>query len=148
MTASLRLGAGRVGSHRSLLVSEPAPAHRRAEARLLWSKSALHTRFVGPQNEPLVISTAPQTNVKTLGLWDRDVCEIFIAPDLSDPNSYFEFEGAPTAEWVDPAIRKSAARSGNRLCIRFRMTAAATSPLIKSWLVCGFPGVEGFPNRN
>ena len=104
---------------------EPAPAHRRAEARLLWSKSALHTRFVGPQNEPLVISSAPQTKVKTLGLWDRDVCEIFIAPDLSDPSSYFEFEGAPTAEWVDLAIRKITEGRETDFAFASGMTAAA-----------------------
>ncbi|MEO7659760.1 MAG: carbohydrate-binding family 9-like protein, partial [Pyrinomonadaceae bacterium] len=43
------------------------------------------------------------------GLWNRDVCEIFIAPDRLDPNRYFEFEVAPTGEWVDLAIRLSAA---------------------------------------
>jgi hypothetical protein len=39
-----------------------------------------------------------------MNLWDRDVCEIFIAPDRSKPNKYFEFEVAPTGEWIDVGI--------------------------------------------
>ena len=58
-----------------------APAGRAAEARILWSRKALHIRFVCNQAEPLIVSATPQTEKKTMGLWDRDVCEIFIAPD-------------------------------------------------------------------
>jgi hypothetical protein len=82
----------------------PAPASRHAEARLLWSNKALHVRFVCPQAEPLIISDKPQTDKKTMGLWDRDVCEIFIAPDPHVVERYFEFEAAPTGEWLDVAI--------------------------------------------
>jgi alpha-galactosidase len=32
------------------------------------------------------------------------VFEIFVAPEASTPNRYFEFEAAPTGEWVDLAI--------------------------------------------
>lgn len=84
---------------------EPAPAGRHAEARVVWSDAALGVRFVCPQSEQLVVSPRPQTKSKTLGLWDRDVCEIYIAPDPTVPNRYFEFEAAPTGEWVDLAIR-------------------------------------------
>jgi Carbohydrate family 9 binding domain-like len=83
---------------------EPAAAARRAEARVCWSNEALHVRFVGAQHEPLVVSANPVTDKKTLGLWDRDVCEIFLAPDPSNPSRYFEFEAAPTGEWVDLGI--------------------------------------------
>jgi len=51
-----------------------------------------------------VVSENPQTEKKTLGLWDRDVCEIFLAPDPANPARYFEFEAAPTGEWVDLGI--------------------------------------------
>src|SRR5438876_2057957 len=61
--------------------SEFAPPGRHAEARILWSHYSLLVRFTCPQFEPLIISPAPQTAQKTLGLWDRDVCEIFLAPD-------------------------------------------------------------------
>ena len=80
---------------------EPAPASRHAEARVCWSDEALHVRFVGAQLEPLIVSENPVTTEKTLGLWDRDVCEIFVAPDAARPERYFEFEAAPTGEWVD-----------------------------------------------
>ena len=83
---------------------EPAPPSRHAEARICWSDEALHVRFVCAQKEPLIVSEDPQTDQKTLGLWDRDVCEIFLAPDPADPARYFEFEAAPTGEWVDLGI--------------------------------------------
>ena len=85
---------------------EEAPAGRHAEARALWTEAALCVRFVCRQSEPLIVNTTPQTNVKTIGLWERDVCEIFIAPDASVPERYFEFEAAPTGEWLDLGIQQ------------------------------------------
>ena len=82
----------------------PAPVERQAEVRICWSDEALHVRFVGNQHEPLVVSPEPVTDRETLGLWDRDVCEIFIAPNPKNPSRYFEFEAAPTGEWVDLGI--------------------------------------------
>ena len=84
---------------------DDAPVGRHAEARLLWSNEALYVRFGASQTEPLVTSATPQTNTKTIGLWDRDACEIFIAPDPDSPERYFEFEAAPTGEWIDLGIR-------------------------------------------
>lgn len=83
---------------------EPAPPTRHAEVRICWSNQGLHVRFVCVQKEPLVVSQNPVTDRKTLGLWDRDVCEIFLAPDPTNPSRYFEFEAAPTGEWVDLGI--------------------------------------------
>ena len=83
---------------------EPAPFNRHAEVRICWSAEALHVRFVGNQHEPMVVSAEPRTDRKTLGLWDRDVCEIFIAPNARELSRYFEFEAAPTGEWVDLGI--------------------------------------------
>ena len=83
---------------------EPAMATRHAEARVCWSDEALHVRFLGAQHEPLIVSENPITDRKTLGLWDRDVCEIFLAPDPARPWRYFEFEAAPTGEWIDLGI--------------------------------------------
>jgi hypothetical protein len=84
---------------------EDAPKARQTEARLIWSEEALCVRFICSQSEPLVISDAPQTAEKTIGLWERDVCEIFIAPQAGEPERYFEFEAAPTGEWIDLEIR-------------------------------------------
>src|SRR5215813_1826581 len=83
---------------------EPAPPARHAEVRICWSDAALHVRFVGAQKEPLITAENPRIDQKTLGLWDRDVCEIFLAPDLSNPARYFEFAAAPTGEWIDLGI--------------------------------------------
>lgn len=83
---------------------EEAPPERHAEARLLWSAEALYVRFVYPQREPFVVSSAPETGRKSIGLWDRDVCELYVAPDANAPERYFEFEAAPTGEWLDLAI--------------------------------------------
>lgn len=84
---------------------EAAPATRHFVAKLLWSASSLFVRFEAEQHEPLIVADRPDTTDKTLGLWARDVCEIFIAPDPSRRECYFEFEVAPTGEWVDLAIR-------------------------------------------
>jgi len=83
---------------------EPAMSSRHAEARVCWSDEALHVRFHGKQKEPLIVTDRPYTDKKTIGLWDRDVCEIFLAPDPSQPWRYFEFEAAPTGEWLDLGI--------------------------------------------
>ncbi|HEV7843213.1 MAG TPA: carbohydrate-binding family 9-like protein [Pyrinomonadaceae bacterium] len=84
---------------------EDAPPERHAEARLIWSQEALGVRFVCRQSEPIVMRSAPQTAEKTVGLWERDVCEIFVAPESSETEHYFEFEAAPTGEWIDLEIR-------------------------------------------
>jgi hypothetical protein len=90
--------------------SGEATARGRAfEARLLWSNTALYVRFDAVQDEPLVVSDKPDLTKKTVGLWDRDVCEIFIAPDANNRNKYFEFEIAPTGEWIDLGIEVTAA---------------------------------------
>ncbi len=81
-----------------------APDGRHFEAKLLWSKNALYVRFEANQAEPLVVSKTPNLKTKTKGLWDRDVCEIFLAPNRSEPRKYFEFEIAPNGEWIDLGI--------------------------------------------
>ncbi|MFN2500759.1 MAG: carbohydrate-binding family 9-like protein [Pyrinomonadaceae bacterium] len=82
-----------------------APPERFFEARLLWSATSLYVRFHAEQFEPLVISPNPVLGTKTHGLWNRDVCEIYIAPDQNDRDRYFEFEVAPTGEWIDLGIQ-------------------------------------------
>lgn len=87
---------------------ENASVGRYFTAKLLWSKRALYVRFEANQNEPLIVSEKPNLKTKTRGLWDRDVCEIFVAPDKNEPRKYFEFEIAPNGEWIDLAIRQTA----------------------------------------
>jgi len=104
---------------------EEAPAGRHAEARLLWSREALAVRFVCRQTEPLIVSPNPQTERKTLWLWERDVCELFVAPDAREPERYLELEAAPTGEWVDLMVRQLRDERETDWEFRSGMTAAA-----------------------
>ncbi len=83
---------------------EKAPPGRRFKTKLLWSDAALYVHFEVNQNEPLVVSDNPNLKSKTRGLWNRDVCEIFLAPNEAEFRRYFEFEVAPTGEWIDLEI--------------------------------------------
>lgn len=124
---------------------EAAPAKHHTEARILWTDHALLVRFVCRQTEPPVVNSRPQLDQKTIGLWDRDVCEIFIAPDPEMPSRYFEFEAAPTGEWVDLAVTfegttrvtdfdydsgmsASAAIAGDRITIAMRIPWTSSIP--------------------
>lgn len=83
---------------------EKAPKSRQFKAKLLWSDTALYVRFEANQSEPLIVSEKANLTSKTRGLWDRDVCEIFLAPNKLEPRKYFEFEIAPNGEWIDLGI--------------------------------------------
>ena len=83
---------------------ENAPVGRHAKAKILWSDTAIYVRFEANRSEPLIVAEKPNLTSKTKGLWDRDVCEIFLAPDKADFRHYYEFEIAPTGEWVDLGI--------------------------------------------
>lgn len=83
---------------------ENAPKGRQFKAKLLWSDSAIYVRFEANQSEPLIVSEMPNLTSKTRGLWDRDVCEIFLAPDKTEFRKYYEFEIAPNGEWIDLGI--------------------------------------------
>lgn len=86
--------------------AETAPIGRHFKTRLLWSKNSLYVRFEANQTEPLVISETPNLTSKTNGLWERDVCEIFLAPNSEEFRKYYEFEVAPTGEWIDLEIHQ------------------------------------------
>ncbi len=104
---------------------EMAPKQRQFETRLLWSDAALYVRFDASQSEPLVTSEKADTTQKIRGLWDRDVCEIFIAPDASLRNKYFEFEIAPNGEWIDLGIEVASLERKTDFNYKSGMTSAA-----------------------
>lgn len=81
-----------------------APKNREFKTKILWSETAIYVRFEANQSEPLVVSETPNLTSKTRGLWDRDVCEIFLAPNAKEFRKYFEFEIAPNGEWIDLGI--------------------------------------------
>ncbi len=91
-------------SIRTYWSGENAPPDRQFKAKLLWSDTAIYVRFEANQNEPLIVSEKPNLAAKTRGLWDRDVCEIFLAPNKDEFRKYFEFEIAPNGEWIDLGI--------------------------------------------
>ncbi len=80
---------------------------RHAEARLLWTPEDLLIRFDCEQSEPLIINDKPFLTQKTIGLWEKDVCEAFIAPNPQMPEKYIEFEISPTGEWLDLTVHKN-----------------------------------------
>jgi hypothetical protein len=104
---------------------EPAPAGRHGEARILWTKTALLVRYICNQAESPVVSDKPQTEKKTMELWERDVCEIFIAPDPHIVEKYLEFEVAPTGEWLDVAIDLTSGTRQSDWDFNSHMTTAA-----------------------
>lgn len=83
---------------------QDAPSVLHCSAQILWSETSLYLHFETHGVESLVVSETPTLRSKSIGLWERDVCEIFIAPDKNEPRKYFEFEVAPTGEWLDLAI--------------------------------------------
>ncbi len=85
---------------------EKAPAGKCFETKILWSETALYVRFAANQDEPLVVNDKPNIKIKTGKLWEKDVCEIFLAPKVEDFRRYFEFEVAPTGEWIDLQIHQ------------------------------------------
>ncbi len=91
----------------------------------MWSDTALYVRFDASQDEPLVVSEKPDLTKKVIGLWDRDVCEIFIAPDKANRKKYFEFEIAPTGEWIDLGIEVTSQGRKTDFEYRSGMTSAA-----------------------
>lgn len=102
-----------------------APSWRQFTVRLLWSDASLYVRFDASQSEPLVVSEKPGITKKVVGLWNRDVCEIFIAPDKENPNKYFEFEIAPNGEWIDLGIEVASGMRKTDWDYKSGMTSAA-----------------------
>ncbi len=91
---------------------EKAPTGRTFVVRLLWSNTALYALFDAQQSESLVVADKADLTKKAMNLWDRDVVEIFLAPDRNQRRKYFEFEAAPTGEWLDVALDST---SGKRV---------------------------------
>jgi alpha-galactosidase len=98
---------------------------RCAEARLAWNNKALFVHFKANQTEPLITNNTIDKTRKAIGLWEKDVCEIFIAPNANEPEKYFEFEVAPTGEWIDLAIIWSAEKRETDWNYKSNMKVAA-----------------------
>jgi len=73
---------------------------RETEVRLLWSRETLFLRFRCRYRELTTFSDG-QPDGRRYGLWERDVAEVFLQPDASDPRRYWEFEISPSGLWID-----------------------------------------------
>ena len=80
------------------------PEGLQTTARLIWSNEELVAGFECNYLE-LDVDTDFDPIVERHGLWDRDVCEIFVrSPGESALTRYKEFEVAPTGQWCDLKI--------------------------------------------
>ena len=75
-------------------------ALRETEVRLLWTPETLYLRFRARYRVITVFPDAEASGRRDQ-LWDRDVAEVFLQPDASDPRRYKEFEISPNGFWID-----------------------------------------------
>lgn len=68
-----------------------------------WNSEHLYFQFSAPYTE-LYVNEDWSNDRSTYGLWERDVVEVFLRPDIS--SVYFEFEVSPLAQWLDVLIRE------------------------------------------
>ncbi len=73
------------------------------EVASLWSENFLYFAFTSYFTE-LFIYENEDVSLERVGLWDRDVVEVFLNPFPEKINTYWEFEVAPNNQWVDLAI--------------------------------------------
>jgi hypothetical protein len=75
-------------------------AQRETQVRLLWSPEELFLRFEA-RYRTITVFADSDPNGRRDQLWDRDVAEVFLQPDSSDPMKYKEFEVSPNGMWID-----------------------------------------------
>lgn len=78
------------------------PGHR-TEIRSKWTKSNLYFLFICPY-EQLHLKPGPVLDVRTDGLWNWDVAEVFVGSVHEPIHRYKEFELSPQEEWLDFSI--------------------------------------------
>jgi alpha-galactosidase len=93
-----------------------ADGQRETRVRLLWNAEFLFLRFDARYRSITVFPDAEPSGRRD-GLWDRDVCEVFLQPPDSAARAYKEIEVAPNGFWIDLDIapgEKRDLRSGLR----------------------------------
>jgi hypothetical protein len=68
-----------------------------------WTRDYLYLAF-WCRYESLNIFQGENPEAERWQLWDKDVVEAFIGPDLERPLHYYEFEVAPNNQWLDLEI--------------------------------------------
>lgn len=76
---------------------------RETRVRLLWNVEFLFLRFDARYRSITVFGDAEPRGRRD-GLWDRDVCEVFLQPPCSNAGCYKEIEVAPNGLWIDLEI--------------------------------------------
>jgi hypothetical protein len=77
--------------------------HIKSTIRAVWTEASLYLLFECPYTE-LNLFLPADNSKKHVGLWDRDVVEMFLGDDWTNIRHYREFEIAPTGDWIDLAI--------------------------------------------
>jgi len=77
-----------------------ADVGRETEVRVLWSNGFLYFKF-RCRYRALTLFADSDSNGRHAHLWDRDVVEVFLQTDASQPRRYWEFEIAPNGMWID-----------------------------------------------
>ena len=75
----------------------------RTEVRAFWTDTDLYLLFRCPYTV-LNLFLPANNSAAHVGLWDRDVVEMFLGYDWTNIRHYREFEIAPTGDWIDLAI--------------------------------------------
>ncbi len=75
----------------------------KTEIRAFWTDTDLYLLFRCPYTV-LNLFLPPNHAAPRIGLWDRDVVEMFLGDDWTNIRHYREFEIAPTGDWIDLAI--------------------------------------------
>lgn len=79
---------------------ENADPERETEVQLLWTPEWLFLRFRARFRDVTVFPDS-EPNGRRDQLWNRDVAEVFLQPDPSQPRRYKEFEVSPNGFWID-----------------------------------------------
>jgi alpha-galactosidase len=82
---------------------ENADLVRETEVRVLWNNAFLYLRFLC-RYRSLTVFADSDAHGRRDQLWDRDVAEVFLQTDRSQPRRYWEFEISPNGMWVDLEI--------------------------------------------
>jgi Carbohydrate family 9 binding domain-like len=75
----------------------------RTEIKAFWTDTDLYILFRCPYTVLNIFLPANHQEPR-VGLWDRDVVEMFLGDDWTNIRHYREFEVAPTGDWIDLAI--------------------------------------------
>lgn len=87
-----------------------ADRQRETRVRLLWNAEFLFLRFDARYRGITVFADAEPSGRRD-GLWDRDVCEVFLQPPGSAARAYKEIEVAPNGFWIDLEIAPGGKRN-------------------------------------